>query len=179
MLKNGKPRNEGAYLLGRVGLTDAEVAARVGCSRAQVTNYRACKLKPRRGNRIGLQRELKIPPDSWDRPYVEQPAPPPAGFVGPVGAVEMQNFVNDLVRSVHAPGSDATPYERAKVLRSTTSTLQLLGKLTGDTVVLTEAKILRLPAWQSLKRKILDALRPWPEAIHAVGKALGEENGCD
>jgi hypothetical protein len=172
-------RNRGAFLLGRVGLPDAEIAARIGCSRSQVTNYRACKLKPRRGNRVGLKREFGIPEDSWDR-VSRSDLPPAAPAVqllsGPIGPEDLQRLVTQLVTSVYAPGSQATPYEQAKVMRSATAMLVLLGKLTGDTLSLTEAKILRLPAWQRLKSRILGALRPWPDAIRAVGKALEDDD---
>jgi len=170
-MKNGKPRNQGAYLLARVGLTDAEIAARVELDRAQVTKYRLSQLKPRSGNRVALRREFAVPEEAWDQPYAP-PASAEAVTNGPpIGAEDLQRLVSDLLRSVE---TGATPYERAKVMRSATATLSLLGKLTGATVNFSEEKILRTPAWQRLKGRVLDALRPWPEAMRAVGRSLDE-----
>lgn len=177
-LKAAKIRNEGAYLLGRVGLPDAVIAARIACSRPQVTNYRLCKLKPRRVNRTALHVEFGIPEEAWDRPY-SAPAEPAAvnglnghGMAtGDIGPDVLKALILDTVKAL---GSSATPYERLRIMRSATDTLTALGKLTGETLDMPEEKILRLPAYRKLKAQILEALRPWPEAIHALAQYLGE-----
>jgi hypothetical protein len=176
MIPNGggaRARNEGAYLLARVGLTDAEIADRTSLERAQVTKYRLAQLKPRKGNRLVLLREFGISVEAWDRP-VELAASTPATTSngGLVSAAEVHAILGELVRGLKDKLGKATPYETAKVLKSTASTLQSLDKLMGGAV--TEQKILQSTAWRDMKGRMLDALRPWPDALSAIGKVLVE-----
>ena len=73
---------------------------------------------------------------------------------------------------VDLESDNITPYERTKVGRHATQMLGEIGKLTGETQEISEERLLRLPAWRRIQETILLALRPWPEAARAVGKAL-------
>ena len=70
-----------------------------------------------------------------------------------------------------------TPLEKAKVMASTAGTITLLGKLTGESREISEARIIRLPAFRRVVDRMKEALRPWPEAARAVGEALKELDG--
>ncbi len=64
--------------------------------------------------------------------------------------------------------------EKARVLASAGQTIFRLQKHTGEALEISEAKIMKTPAWARVKAVLLAALRPWPDALRAVGKALGE-----
>jgi hypothetical protein len=70
-----------------------------------------------------------------------------------------------------------TPYELLKLLDKAASTLSVIGKITGESQEISEARILRLPAWRRMKERMLEALRPYPEALKAVGQALKQIGG--
>jgi hypothetical protein len=55
-------------------------------------------------------------------------------------------------------------------------TYDRIGRITGE-AELTEATILKSPAFQRAESVIVEALRPYPEAAAAVAKALGELAG--
>lgn len=65
-----------------------------------------------------------------------------------------------------------TRMERAKVAASATTTLEKLGRITGEVLQISEVRLLRTPAWRRIEALIVTALQPHPEALHAVGVAL-------
>jgi hypothetical protein len=66
----------------------------------------------------------------------------------------------------------STPDEFSKFARSITPALVHLGKLTGETLSIDEAKIIRLPAWRRIEEVLIRTLTPWPDAVRAVGEEL-------
>ena len=76
----------------------------------------------------------------------------------------------------HRVKVDADPMvtldEKAKILGRCAQTLALVYKLTGEAADLSEAKILKSPAWGRIQAALMKALEPWPEAMRAGGEAL-------
>jgi hypothetical protein len=50
--------------------------------------------------------------------------------------------------------------------------LYKIGKLTGETLEIAESRLVKMPAWRSLRSRVLAALAPYPEAMAAVIAAL-------
>src|SRR5262249_3323193 len=75
-----------------------------------------------------------------------------------------------------APRS-ATPDEFSRFCRSITPALMHLGKLTGETLSIDEARIVRLPAWRRIEQALVRALTPWPDALRAAGEELSRLSG--
>jgi predicted nucleic acid-binding Zn ribbon protein len=81
---------------------------------------------------------------------------------------ELQDFRNELPTLV----SDAKG--RASLLANVAKTLLVLGKITGVGLNISPRQILDSPNWRLIEAKIIQALRPWPDALRAVAKALDE-----
>jgi hypothetical protein len=62
--------------------------------------------------------------------------------------------------------------ERAKILSQCATMIDKAGRQTGASADISEAKILKSPAWAKLMARVVEALRPYPEAARAVGEAL-------
>lgn len=183
----GAQRTRGSYMLGRVGATQHEIAARVGTTQPKVSRWIAAVMKPGVPNRIALEREFAIPPSAWDEPWMQverkprapgrraQPAPPDPQPVDDRSVRAEAQRLMDQVRALRtrvANDASATPSEQAKVYAAAAQTLTLLGKMTGETLVVTESRILRLPAWRRIEDQLVEILTPWPAAMRAVGDAL-------
>jgi hypothetical protein len=66
---------------------------------------------------------------------------------------------------------------RAAMLANAAKTLHVLGKLTGVGLSISPRQILDSPNWGVIETAIITALKPWPEALRAVAKALDETRG--
>jgi len=65
----------------------------------------------------------------------------------------------------------ATSRERASVASSLTSATKLHARLSGA-LEITPGQLLRLPVLQQIKNAIIEAARPWPDALLAIADAL-------
>lgn len=103
------------------------------------------------------------------------PGSSPGGGSTPTTAGEQVRELVDQVRR-HRALVDADPVvtldEKAKILGRCAQTLALVYKLTGEASDISEAKILKSPAWGRISAAIEAALVPWPDAMRAVGEAL-------
>lgn len=178
--KRRTERTRGSFELARLGLTHEQLAARLGKSRVQVTRWVNGERKPAVQNRHEIAAEFGIEPEAFDEPLTQAATPPAAATNTtpddvPVRqrALELQRNLHDLMVSVRDDFT-ATPLEKAKVYASAATTLQLLGKLTGDAQEIGEARILRLPAWRKIQERLVSALQPFPKAAVAVADALRE-----
>lgn len=180
------PRSQAAYELARLGLTQAEIAAKLGRSQQQVQRWCSGKSVPNEENQALICEQWpQIAPHLWHedaQPGVAKTKPAIAELLASdprqktprQQAQDLQILVHDLLTNLP---NDATPLERAKVMSSAASTLTVLGKLTGEAQEISEARILRLPAWRRIAERILDALEPYPEAARTVAEALDELGG--
>ena len=211
-MKKRKHRSAGARQLGRLGLTDSDIAARLGCTQQQVNYWKTGARVPRSPARERMRAEFGIPPESWDADVVEtsgasargRPAAPVVEVTGapldytpaavparaPVGptpvvhvaltvadqAQRLHGLVNRLVDAIETDGS-LSPLEALRYAREGHQLLDRLGRLTGESLLVAETRIVRLPAFRNIADRIVGALRKWPDAQVAVADELEAMGG--
>lgn len=179
-------RSEGAIQLGKIGRTDEELAARLDCKRAQVTQWRLAIRTPGTANRTRMRDKLKIPVPSWDvfprgapradviasTPLDYEPASPSAddGSVQ-AKAKRLERLVRSMLDAIEVDKS-LTTMERFRLSTDVHNLLDKLGKLTGESQQMPETRILRLPAWRIIQERTIAALRPFPKALAAFVSAV-------
>ena len=201
-----KHRSAGARHLARLGLTDADIAARLGCKREQVNYWKTGARVPRAESRARIHSEFGIPLESWDDGYaatggaapqaVEVTGTPldyepvkvaPRAPVGPTPVVHvaltvadqaqrLHGLVNRLVDAIETDES-LSPLEALRYAREGHQLLDRLGRLTGESLLVAETRIVRLPAFRNIAERIVGALRKWPEAQAAVADELEAMGG--
>lgn len=172
-------RSQGAVALARVPQGGAEIASKVGVSEGLVSLWRSGKRKPSLPNRKLLLDLYKIPIESWDVPAATAaPARKPKrsaeeawGSKSTKARAETLERELDEVRKTVKTES-ATPLERAKVLDKIFDNEIKLAKLKGELGAVDEATILRHPHWRRVESALLEALKPYPDALRAAGEAL-------
>ena len=149
-------RSDGARQLGRLGLSDAAVAARLGCKPPQVSYWKTGERVPGAASRAKLERVLGIPGSAWDANVVEAPprAPRPGRPPAPGIEIEVSGVQVDCSPVFGPP---AAPCEADVPPREAETE---------------EQRLLRLPSFVGLVARIVEALRPWAGAREAVIAAL-------
>jgi transcriptional regulator with XRE-family HTH domain len=177
-------RTRGSYELSQAGGDPAVIARKLGVGVSTISLWRSGDRTPSDANRVGLRHLLGIPDDAWDQDMPEvmaRPVPPHTGPEIVDLASARVSVVAEAVRqmaiirqTVDAVASDpmSSPYEIARVMASTSKSLAVLGKLTGSTLELSPTQVRNTPAWQRLEEVLAQALRDWPDALHAVREAL-------
>lgn len=209
-------RSEGARQLGRLGLADADIAARLGCTQPEVNRWKMGVRVPRMPTREKMRDVLGIPLAAWEsdvdeapraarrpgRPPAPQvevtgapldfepvklppraPARPAAGAPPPAPATaadvdniasqatELKALVREGIRAVRED-SKMPPGERFRYLSECQRLLDQLGRITGESLVITETRIVRLPAFRLIVDELVRALDRWPDAQAAVADRL-------
>lgn len=178
-----RPRNQGAIALRRTGLTQEQIAARLGMSQPQVQRWMACERVPSTPNRLRIYADFPdIEPSLWDQPAAPpKPSPtdarhmqqaPPATPISVRDGVDMLR--GKLHKLLHRIDDDGTPDEQAKVLKDATAALHVLARITGEAADISEAKIVRLPAWRRVRDALVEALGDQPDVLLRVESALEE-----
>lgn len=187
-------RTDGARLLAATGLDHAAIAAEIGVGRTSVTQWLLGDKKPGVGKRAAICAAYGVPVDAWDRPAgspgaaatglgggpVGSSASSPgtatgAGTVDARGRLEQQLARLDRIRAEgEAPGGDLPPQARLRLEATETRCIELLGRMAGDASEISEAKIVRTPAWRRLSERVRAALEPYPDAAMAVARAVEE-----
>ncbi|HMI84642.1 MAG TPA: hypothetical protein VK550_11140 [Polyangiaceae bacterium] len=194
------PANRGAQLVVESGASLAQIAAVEGCTRTTAARHRGGDKLPSDARRAKLQAAFGIPPASWDEPAVKTAPSRQARARGgaPHGGADMANAgdkealvdpapegydgnaegrLRAELRSLDAMKSSGqlSQAARLEVTRVSIRCAAELGKISGENLsAITEARILRSPQWRRLKQRMLAALRPYPKALKAIGKALHE-----
>lgn len=173
-------RSHGAVLLARTGRTQEDVATICDVSRSLASHWISGRRKPSPENRAILDRELKIAPHTFDEapPALEKPKrrgkAPPAEAVAAISVRARATALDQMVHQLMADVAKGEPALRARVAQSAARTLEILGKITGETREMPEERVLRLPAWRKIQDRLVEVLSPFPEALRAVGEALVE-----
>lgn len=166
------PNSEGARLLQRVPGTLAELAARLGCSRVSVLDWRNGDKTPGYDACAALLEAFAIPIDAWDQvPHgAPAPAPPDSGPPGSTIACvrELLTWLRGLRGSFH--GSAAS-----RCVTAETRVIALLHRIENDHDMHEARLVHEHPEWLALKRRVLAALAPYPEAARAVAAALNPQ----
>jgi transcriptional regulator with XRE-family HTH domain len=198
-------RSEGAIQLGRLGLSDPDVAARVGCKREQIAYWRLGTRVPAPASRARLRTVLGIPEDAWDRYPARAGAQAPAAPTAPPTAAPAPAVASSSTPIDYAPvappadtvaakarrleqlvvagltmlerDESLTAVERFRLQSECQKLLDKLGRLTGESQVIGESRLVRLPAFRRAVDEIVRALRPWPAAQVAAADALAALGG--
>lgn len=102
------------------------------------------------------------------------PAPPRA-MVSTLDATEQLRAIVDAQIARLNDEDEAkllTEAQRIKIATAAAQTLATLGRMTGETLEITDAKLVKLPAFRRVVDVMVRTLTPWPEAMHALGLAL-------
>jgi transcriptional regulator with XRE-family HTH domain len=180
-------RSRGAQALANVvasGVDRVEIARVCGSNASSITRWLSGERKPTLETQALLKRRYKIPLSQWAEPELElgaalAPVEDPEA-VATVSvrerAEKLQRIADQAVKAVESPTSTADDrrlaLEKLRAVRIAQGSLNQLGKITGETKDLTEAQIVKTPAWSRVCTELLKALTPWPEAMLAVGHAL-------
>lgn len=174
-------RSRGAVQLARVGETQEAIAAKVKCSRVEVAYFQSGKRKPGPMNRTRFRRHYNIPETAWD----EEPETVVSEHLYTstnLTSDSVEDRVARLQRTIDKIQEEAltdgqtTRREKLAELKAAIEATALLAKLTGESQQISEAKLLKLPQLRNIFDRLLAALEPWPEAMHAAGKALKGEH---
>ena len=167
-------RSQGSILLARSPLLLKDIAEALGVHERKVKGWSCGDSIPGVRMRDKLALSLKIPADAWFvdanvTPAVDGGADEGRGLMADVPAIRRE--VQSLMKSVR-DDPESPPLERAKVLASCASTISILGKLTGEFD--NNRNFLKLPAYKRIKAAMERTLKPWPEALLALGRELRE-----
>jgi len=179
---NGKSRpgrSRGAIMLASVGQTNEAMASMAMLDQSLISRYQTGGRRPGPANRALFRRLWEIPEEAWDEPATAprsaepRPPPPAEGWTVLSRATRLRAILD---RSIDQVESDPTltALERSRLTRQAAGMLVELGKLTGETTEVDERKIMRLPAWRRIEDVIAESLKPWPEAMATLARALDE-----
>ena len=109
------------------------------------------------------------------RPRNPPPSPLPPD-AKPIGLDEGAEILGALVRRELAELTNPTKHlsgtQRQTQIQRCVTTLQSISRLTGEADQMTEKKLIRTPAFRRAQAVILEALKPYAEAMKAVHDAL-------
>jgi hypothetical protein len=94
-----------------------------------------------------------------------------------------KDLCDDLVRRLGElrqqaeDDEDASYNDRVRIHSAETKAIELLARLNGELGPTDEARILQTIQWRRVEARLLEALKPYPEAALAAGKALEELGG--
>jgi transcriptional regulator with XRE-family HTH domain len=183
-------RSKGAVSLGRVGATQVEIAEVAQRSQTAVSFWLNGVKKPDSAARRRLAERWSIDAAWWDEyptvpgtvifaPSVRPVAAPAATSAGdaPMSVHEEATRVMAQLRRLQDEvehDEDTYPEKKAKMFASIATSLNVLGRLTGHSLDISETRIVRTPQFGRVMARIEEALNPWPEAMRAVAEALKE-----
>lgn len=193
-------KTDGADLLSSLGLTQQQISERTDINIRYINHWTTGRAIPPPSIRVILHKEFGIPPIAWERTngatglddpnvvrttaYVKNGSPKlvAASSTEPIDlTVAVRMEAEHLIREVQTlrrkvgEDPDLDLAMQARILSQTANTLSLLGKLTGETQIIDERKILKLPEWRRILERVAFALKPWPEAMRAIGEEFNED----
>jgi transcriptional regulator with XRE-family HTH domain len=183
-------RSEGGRLLAATGLDHATIAVELKVSRQAVQQWITGDKRPGSPRRAAIAKAYGVPAEAWDRQAGRPPvAPEPSSWQGGANAAGPGKSLGDAldaearVRAQLArldalrSDPDLLPQARLRLEATEIAAVKELRQITGEGVVVDEAKIVRLPAWRRVVEVVMGALRAHPEAQADVAKALREMGG--
>jgi hypothetical protein len=85
---------------------------------------------------------------------------------------EVREMIRTQIKRLKDPKERITEAQRVKAIGALTNSIAMLGRITGETLEISDAKLLRLPAFRRIQEVLLQALKPHPEALRVAGEAL-------
>lgn len=183
MHRNGTmSKTQGAVLLAKLGKTQQDIAEAIGVSRPLVAFWLHDQRSPTVEMRGRMMKRFQIPADAWDQEAkvkakpIATPAPAAASTVAPSPELDPGDVVGgckaQIARlTVERLASD-DPKLRARFEELELNARHKLSMYLGEGRVITEAVLLRSPAFQKVVVKILGALHNHPAALLDVTEAL-------
>lgn len=99
-----------------------------------------------------------------------------AALIGDFSALDAVDYVRRCIQRegvrLGASGEGVTPKDRRMILESMGRMVQKLGEITGETLEIPDSKWCKLPSTKRMTGRIVEALRPFPEAARAVLEVL-------
>lgn len=172
-------------MLARVGATQEEISAATRIHRVRIAEYKTATRRPGPINRARLLKHFGIPMEAWDQEPQATPTPSTAPLSGPASigfesviarANRLQTMVDGVLDGV-LQDPTSTPLEKLRAAEKASSIAATLGRLTGASQEMSEAKILRLPMWRRIEAAVIEALRPIPGALQAFHDACQKLDG--
>ena len=173
---NTMSKSNGSLALSRIGHTQAELSATLGVNRATVGRWLDGTRTPRDDARAVIERKYAIAPPLWDEPMAT-PATPraptpelPTDHRDVIGGATAQ-----LARLAQQRAETQDPRLLARLEEIERATRHSLSLYLGEGRIISEAVILRSPAWGRVLAKMVATLHNFPEALLAVTQALEAE----
>jgi transcriptional regulator with XRE-family HTH domain len=172
-------RNEGQRRLSELPVSGGDIARSLSVSPAMATYWRNGTKLPTPERRSQIARLYGIPADAWDRvceaaepPADGSPVDPAIPIKIPEGMTleQVDRLVARLMPETMKP--DLAPSTLAQVSSTITQLLRLRAALVGDSRT-DEAKLAQSPSFRAAVMAVVEALRPFPDALRAVEAALG------
>lgn len=160
-------RSVGSAKFSAVAGTVKETADRLGVSSSIVAKWRAGDSRPGDAKRQAIAREWpEVSADSWLEPLEARVVPAAPAGPGLGSLAEAADATLALAARTLKMASDAldeAEHEpelaaRTRVMRDLTSTLQALGKLTGEARELSDAQLVKMPAYRRMVEQIASCL---------------------
>ena len=175
-------RSRGSVLLARVEAAQARKADAIGVNRVTIARWETGATTPPDEFRGRLQELWGIPPSAWDEGPTASTGARPAAIVheDELGAAsmsvegrveEIERALDRLMRDLNAD-QDMSKRDRGTVLESATRMVTYLAKLKGTYEL--GARLFKLPVYVRWKALVVEALKPWPDAMRAVADALAK-----
>jgi hypothetical protein len=105
-----------------------------------------------------------------------EPAEPLPAMSGDLRVVSMAEDLGQYIRArlgvLQRRQGKLSEAERDRAAASLSVALVRLGKVTGETLEIPNAKLVKLPAFRSVVEDMVRALKPYPEAMAAVAAEL-------
>ncbi len=170
-------RSEGARLLALTGKTSEEIGARLHVSRSLVSHWLSGARRPTKENATKLKKQFRIALGTWAVEALEPVAPDdpelPPDVENPTTLSAALTLRRSVLRDLQLVNDPKLPaIERQRIAKHAAATLATIGKITGETLTISEAKILRSPAWQRIEATIVRILEREPERMREIGEAL-------
>jgi len=168
----------------RAGNGVRSLADSFGLSKSAIDRHRLEHLAPARKAKRPTALSASLEAAPIETAPAASPSSAPIVRTAVVTQTSPREMAERLTRSVLAQiervetRKDLTEVAIAKILASASTTVGVLGKITGQTRDVSERTIVASAAWQRIQNAMIKALSPWPEAMRAAGEqiqALGEE----
>jgi len=181
-----QPETEGQRLFCLVEGTEVELADKIACASALIGHWRRGRRMPSDKQKKRLELLFGIPRRAWDigpgatiEPKEKKPersetleAPSRSTEMDTLAITNMQ--IDEILESLE--DESITDSAKAKLRDTLAKALALRTRLERDRELLEDRVIREHPGWVKLKKSILTALKPYPEATKAVIQAIGSEN---
>lgn len=182
-VKIPREMNDGARALIASGLTATAIGKIAHVSRQAAQKWLDCRGIPGDDSQLLLEAAGLATRAQWTGapqppPTVASPAAPTRPKC-PGPRTPVQRLEDALAEYDQLLAGDVPLGARARFMTARDAATERLGRLQGET--LTEAKILKSPAFRRILRTIQAAVAPWPEVVRAIAVAMqqlaGEERG--